>query len=122
MPPQPEKRSTALIGAPSATTSGSMARAEKRLISPTAFAWLRRCATRAAGAVHAIEVHGHQILCPEGARRRPLLLAHSMMSLCFHTRPVANSPTGLGNSGWAWQANVVPHRSVKELWTGVGAG
>ena len=79
-----------------------MARAEKRLISPTAFAWLRRCATRAAGAVHAIEVHGHQILCPEGARRRPLLLAHPMMSLCFHTRPAANSPTGLGNSGWVW--------------------
>ena len=23
---------------------------------------------------------------------------------------------------WAWQANVVPHRSVKELWIGIGAG
>ena len=23
---------------------------------------------------------------------------------------------------WAWQATVVPHRSVKELWIGIGVG
>ena len=28
----------------------------------------------------------------------------------------------LNQMNWAWPANVVPHRSVKELWTGIGAG
>ena len=45
----------------------------------------------------------------------------------------ARSPAGQGSEvdlawqhpesdDWAWQANVVPHRSVKELWIGIGAG
>ena len=34
-------------------------------------------------------------------------------------RPRVQHPA---SDDWAWQANVVPHRSVKELWIGIGAG